>query len=100
LKKKDDEMLSENHVQAPRLYTKNGFLYVVITNEILCEFDSFIEGFFYLSGLYFVYDLKYPDCFRQLMGIFHEFMFSNFKNVDVSRNTDYMNIVSCITKKI
>jgi hypothetical protein len=94
-----ENKLVDNHVCAPRLYLNKGYLYVVVSNEIISEFDSFIDAFYYLFGLYFVYDLKYPECFSQIMGFFHEFIFQGFVNADVQRNTGYMNIVSLINKK-
>jgi hypothetical protein len=93
-------MLNQNSIQAPRLYYKDGHLYAIHTSEILNKFDCFIDGFVYLFGIYFAFDLKYPECFKQLLGLFHEFLFLEFPNVEVSRNIGFMNTSSCINKNI
>ncbi len=85
-------------ITAPRLYFKNCHLYVIFTSEVLCQFTSFDEALIYLYGLYFCFDLKYPDCFKQCLGLFHEILFPNFRNVEVARNLGYMNL-SCIIGK-
>ena len=93
-----EEHLSDNMVIAPRLYYKSGHLYVIHEIKILQEFDSFIDAMVYLYGLYFVFDLKYPECFKQVLGIFHEFLFKNCQNVNVNRSVSYQHVVSLLNK--
>ncbi len=66
----------------------------------LFQFDSFIDAFFYLFGLYSAYDLQYPECYKQILGIFHEFLFQGLAKADVMRSTGFMNIISLLNKKI
>ena len=93
-----EEHLSDNMVIAPRLYYKSGHLYVIHEIKILQEFDSIIDAMVYLYGLYFVFDLKYPECFKQVLGIFHEFLFKSFQNVNVNRSVSYQHVVSLLNK--
>jgi hypothetical protein len=100
IEKNNSESLESNTVTAPRLYFKNGYLYVVFTSEILCQFTSFDEALVYLYGLYFCFDVKYPECFKQMLGLFHETLFPNFRNMEVARNLGYMNLSCIIGKKL
>ena len=77
----NDEKFQDNLVLVPRLYYKNGHLFVIYEIQILQEFESFIDAMIYLYGFYFEFDFKYPDCYKQVMGFFHEFLYKNFQNV-------------------
>lgn len=100
IEKKDDEELAENQILAPRFYTKNGRLYIILRSDILAEFDAFNDALYYLFGLYFAFDLHYPQCFLNLLGLFHEFLFQKFRNIDFPRSTNYKSIVSFLKKHI
>jgi hypothetical protein len=67
---------------------------------MLQEFESFIDAMIYLYGLYFVFDLKYPDCYKQVLGFFHEFLYKHFQNVVVNRSLAYQHVVSIVNKNL
>jgi hypothetical protein len=87
-----NKCLDENKIMSPRMYFKNGNLSVIYAGSILNNFDSFIDALCYLFGLYFCFDLIYPNCFKQSLGLFHQFFFPQFKNADVKRNVGFVNL--------
>ena len=90
------QCLDDKKILSPRMYLKNGNLSVIYGGQILNHFESFIDAFSYLFGIYFCLDLVYPDIFKQELGLFHQFLFSSFKNVDVKRNLGFVNISSLL----
>ena len=93
-------MLKKNEILSPRFYYKNGSLYVIYKSIIFNQFDSFVDGFVYLYGFYFCFDLVYPQCYKQVLGLFHSFLFSNLKNAEITRNLGYINITSNLAEKL
>jgi hypothetical protein len=87
-----NKCLDENKKMSPRTYFKNGNLSVIYAGSILNNFDSFIDALCYLFGLYFCFDLIYPNCFKQSLGLVHQFYFPQFKNADVKRNVGFVNL--------
>ena len=65
---------------------------------MLCslETNSLIDCLFYLFSMYFVFDLKYPECFKQILSLFHVYLFPNFKNIESTRTVDLMSLNSTI----
>ena len=98
------EELTQNSILSPRMYSKDGKFYCIFKESKLNEFSSFIDGFIYLYGVYFSFDLIYPDCYKKVLGLFHQFLFPEFKNVfknaEVNRNLGYINIFSVLSKKL
>ena len=54
----------------------------------------------YLYGLYFVFDLKYPDSYKEVLGFIHEFLYKNFQNIVVNRSLAYQHVVSIVNKNL
>jgi hypothetical protein len=81
---------------SPRLYFSSGRLCVIYQTKTLMEFDSFIDAVVYLFSIYFCFDLEYPDAFKQILGLFHQFLFIDFKNVVLHRNVGLINISSLL----
>lgn len=78
-----NKCLDDNIIMSPLMYFKNGNLSVIYAGCILNNLDSFFDALCYLFGIYFCFDLTYPNIFKQLMGLFHQVLFSSFKNADV-----------------
>jgi hypothetical protein len=91
-----NEELGKNNVMSPRLYFSSGRLCVIYQTKTLMEFDSFIDAVVYLFSIYFCFDLEYPDAFKQILGLFHQFLFIEFKNVVLHRNVGLINISSLL----
>ena len=54
---------------------------------------SLNEAIMQLFVYYFIFDLQYPTCFRQILGLFHETLF-NLETPIVIKNDEYKNIIS------
>ena len=66
------EELTQNSILSPRMYSKDGKFYCIFKESKLNEFSSFIDGFIYLYGVYFSFDLIYPDCYKKVLGLCKE----------------------------
>ena len=91
-----NEELGRNDVSFPRLYYTNGRLCVIYQIKTLMEFDSFIDSLVYLFAIHFCFDLEYPDAYKQVLGLFHQFLFKEFKNIDLNRNVGFINVSSIL----
>ena len=70
--------LDANNIAAPRIHFNNNKLAIVFQEVHLCDIEEciFEHSVALLFAYYFIFDLKYPEVFTQILGFFHEILFS------------------------
>ena len=85
--------LTDNKIEAPRLYIYLNRLCIVYKQEVLCEIEEniFERAISLLFSFYFIFDIKYPLVFVQILGFFHKIIFP-FEEISLEENENFCKI--------
>lgn len=101
---KNGTEIQSNTVEAPRIYINNDEIQIIFFDKcssisLLKETcNCIIDALVILYSFYFSFDINYPECFKQILVLFHSFLFKNFKNGFNQETNNYIQLRSIIEK--
>ena len=87
--------LDLNQVAAPRIFVQQNNFSVVYETTVLSKIENdlnFESIMMNLYSYYFIYDLKYPEVFSQVLNLFHSILFP-FEECNFDKNTNMLKII-------
>ena len=90
--------LKDNHISAPRLHLISENISIVFKDVVLYEIKNktFENAISMLFSFYFIFDMKYPIVFSQILGLLHKILF-RFEEMSIEENVNVCKINSYLS---